>query len=400
MLLRDMGVAHWVGDRHKVKRNAAHALGDYFFNPEWVKKPVYDVVRTTTATTGIVRQARLDEILKQSGIEPDPDGRRVTALMLACELCFKVQGVDEKMVHYLLVDQVPAKPPGVVLEWPPNSRKKLIWQFDFLPDHLLSQLLGRWFPWRDTDFSYFRDEIVLRSKDREECRVRLAARRDGHLLELEYHAQRDCDWQRMHAKIESEVESLLDPEGLKRRAGTELWSEIDPQEEPRKTLKPAEEQNIVVLAEKLLRITKISLEYEEDLRDGLRKRFLKSLEIKQLAPRLAYRACYVVSCAINLAGKNGLDEGFPLEANMRNAVVVGKWLNQDRHVEIKELLRESVVRELKTLEPGDSKQPFDSLRKAYVKAVEELGGTDRTAEIGDPSRHAVPRQLPRTDDRP
>lgn len=408
-LLRDMGLVHWVGDRPEVQRNAGHALAECFFHPEWVKNPVYDVVRNNTAIHGIISQARLDAVLEKGGIELEEARRDVTALMLACELCFKVQGGNPEIADYLVVDQVDTKPPDVELKWPPNPLKKLIWQFDFLPDHLLTQLLGRWFPWRDKELNtYYRDEIVLRSRDTETCRLRLAARPASHVLELEYHAKLYYDQERMHAKIESEVESLLDPEVLKRRDGKKLWDETPPKEELRKTLTDEDEKIVAELAQELVRITKIasdneidepvrktknSFDHEKVLRDHfqdrLRKRFTKSLKVTQPRQRLAYRACYVASCAWNLAKQNDLDQGFPLEPNTDTTTEVLKWLSENPT--IKAILLKSVDTAGQTLEG-------DSLRKLYNRALKELRETPCNAEIGDLHRHAPPHEYPRTDD--
>jgi GTPase SAR1 family protein/uncharacterized small protein (DUF1192 family) len=103
-LLNSLGVVHWVGDVPEIDRQNNWNLRDIAFNPEWVRRPVYDLIRcsdTDSNRAGFLndRQLRVLLVERQAG-EPNAldlydrlpfrreDRARVLELMKACRLVF------------------------------------------------------------------------------------------------------------------------------------------------------------------------------------------------------------------------------------------------------------------------------------------------------------------------
>lgn len=350
-LLGDLGVLHWVGDRPEVKRNVEHELEDLFFNPLWVKGPVYDVVCDTNSREngGRSSQEKLDQLLGRQGVERAEDRRRLAALMLACELCFKIGGGRREAADYLIVDQVPSGGKGVEIAFPkPHGadEKTLDWNFDFLPDHLLAQLLGRWFRYHDPKGTYYRDEVVF---DRDKCRLQIKAYPAKHRWQLTFQFKLVREWRSLHDLIEREVRSMFDPEDVD--LDTSFWEVVDREEQVLETLERHGKRLMGELIDVLPQCLGISLN------EGLRGKLMADLEAKIMfslieippkrrAQRLAYQACYVAFLGKQAAGEP-LAKKFPLDEGMRVIKQVGTWVND--HPKIKDALLDAdvdLIREL------------------------------------------------------
>jgi small GTP-binding protein len=221
ILFRDLGYVHFVGDRARVIRRADYSLTNYLFHPEWVKAPVYDVLRLEEArhTTGIVPGEKVMGTLRKSNLS-DEEMTLVLTLMGECDLLFRVRGGDVTP-DYLIPDQLGMRPREMTFgKWPKDPKRHYRWQFRFLPDHLLSQLVGRWFDDQRQGFVYYRDEVIL-SRHGVIGQVRLVADFNVHTLDVEFDRERS---DRLKTKLESELENLLDPEGMLSRP---LWKEDD-----------------------------------------------------------------------------------------------------------------------------------------------------------------------------
>jgi hypothetical protein len=103
-LLNSLGVVHWVGDVPEIDRQNPWNLRDIAFNPEWVRRPVYDLIRcrdTDSDRAGFLDDQQVRVLLteRQSG-NPQAtdlydqlpfrreDRARVLELMKACRLVF------------------------------------------------------------------------------------------------------------------------------------------------------------------------------------------------------------------------------------------------------------------------------------------------------------------------
>jgi hypothetical protein len=389
-LLRDLGLLHYVGDRPEVKRNTAHELGQFIFHPEWVKTPVYNVVRHPEAyeRAGILPYGTVSRAL---GPElEEADRRRIVALMEACELIFRVRGGKPKEADYLIVDRVPNRPEGMVrADWTASPRKGLRWEFPFLPSHLLPQLLGRWFSQVPADTPYFRDDVVVAGREEKPCRMRLRASIHEHTLDLEFDADRDKDWERMLARLETEVESILDPEGLWRWAGGNLWKAVDPEKTPATELTLAEERTLSAVAEALSEAHSQERDspFSDQFRAALRRGFVDSLNMTA-AEKLAYRACWAFSCSRCISDATSSGEAKPIDGETTEMENVIRWLTT--HHEIKTILLAGQKR--KTLDK------IDALRGSYRNALATLPRVPSSQGAGDLHRHAARPDRRRRDD--
>jgi GTPase SAR1 family protein/Leucine-rich repeat (LRR) protein len=117
-LLNSLGVVHWVGDMPEIDRQNRWNLRDIAFNPEWVRRPVYDLIRcgdTDSDRAGFLpdQQVRIVLAERQCG-NPDAtdlydqlpfrreDRARVLELMKACRLVFDL-AYDDRAEGGLLV---------------------------------------------------------------------------------------------------------------------------------------------------------------------------------------------------------------------------------------------------------------------------------------------------------
>lgn len=392
-LLGDVGVVLWMGDQPEVARNAEDELNNLFFRPSWVKEPVYGVIcdRTAQENHGRISQKRLDQVLRTHGIKSETDQRRLTALLLACEICFKVSGGERDVPEYLIVDQIPAAAPAAPLQLPGREepRQMLEWQFDFLPDYLLPKLLGRWFAYHEPPGTYFRDQVIFH---RENCRVLIRSLPSAHRLELTFQSRRADDWRRLHALIGELVKTILDPEGLEPHR--DFWREIDPRTRPSSTLGWDDMRLLTTLTESLPQLAGTAL--GDDDRDKLRKdletSLLVSLQIRQPGQRLAYRAFRVVFDAFAITGSSLMGEELPVRCSVNHAQTVGEWLSKNEP--IKKALINSVPKAGKTLDRGRGR-PFDNLRQAYRAARKTLKLS--SVEVEDPAYYKRPVERQRTD---
>ncbi len=370
------------------------------FNPQWIKDPVYAVVREATTHGGILSTAELTAILANSGLREEDDCQLVTALMLECELCFKIQAslrvsLDRSSEpEYLVIDGLPAKDPQRdLVNW--SSGVSLIWRFNFLPDHLLAQLLGRKFMWRDESATCYRDEVVLKSPDNQaqDCRVRIRPlpehrrldlienrRLDlpaGCCLELEFTDCNDADRRYLRTRLEDEVIRILDPEGLTDQPGMRRpFVEIEPEKEQSATLTGNEiqlVQNLLSEIEEHCCSQRKVLSGPEllRLRHDLTAVFLATNFNTQPARSVAYRAYYIVYRVAEIMGEPSLERAFPPRADTASARFVGEWL--EKNSEFKRLFAQFCQPHARTLDRDSTeKADFDRLRKNYENALKTM----------------------------
>ncbi|MCE9565974.1 MAG: hypothetical protein K8U57_28455 [Planctomycetes bacterium] len=389
-LLRDLGLLHYVGDRPEVNRDPANELKQFIFHPEWLKQPVYNVVRHQDAyeCAGIMSYASICRAFG-AGVPDEADQRRIVALMEAYELIFRVSGGKPEEADYLIVDCVTNRPEGMVrANWPSSPQKRLRWEFQFLPDYLLSQLLGRWFSQVPSGTSYFRDDVVFADRVVKSCRIRLRACIHEHAIIIEFDGEAKI-WERMLTRLEAEVESILDPERLRRLDDGRLWKTVDSENAPVVELESAEEQTLTALAEAICKIHGL----DSDLKAGdlfrlaLEAKFKDSLNMTP-APKLAYRACWVFLFSCCVSENMPFDQAAPIGAEIAQMEKVVSWLT--RHHEIKTIILAG--QKWKTLNKAET------LRGNYRNALRKQLRGSPIQEVGDLRRHTVRPEYRRNDD--
>lgn len=177
-LLNNLGVVHWVGDVPEINRQNQWNLRDIAFNPEWVRRPVYDLIRygeTTPDYAGFLCDQDVNRLLRthdtgrpqaEELYERFPfsraDRARVLELMKACRLVFDV-ALDSSAGEGLLVPDL-LKP--VVM--PSESPRVGTWMYatTFLPEKVFLRFIARQYDSIDCQAAQcFRNRIVWRKDD-------------------------------------------------------------------------------------------------------------------------------------------------------------------------------------------------------------------------------------------
>jgi Leucine-rich repeat (LRR) protein len=355
LLLRDLGYVHYVGDRVEVKRRPENSLSDYFFDPEWVKKPVYSVMRLDSVR-GIVSGKQIITTFRRYGMS-DEEIRRVLALMIECELIFRVRGGDNPDTpDYLIPDQINVRPRGTRLEWTDEPKRKLRWRFRFLPDNLLARLVCRWFDYQPDGFPYFRDDVIL-TRQGGDCRVRLQSDFNAHTLDLEFDYGTGIE--SLNIILRETLEDLLDPEGVLSKP---LWDEED-LSKPNETIHDGQ---VTRIAESLLRmVTKsVKLEAVEGVATVVRSIFEQS-QMLTTAEKLSFRSCMLFAYAETHLVIKDIDWPKPLKEKMEDVL---NWLGGDG-AEIRKCLEDYLTtKKPKRIFESDS----DSFHTSYANALKKL----------------------------
>jgi GTPase SAR1 family protein len=177
-LLNNLGIVHWVGDVPEINRENRWNLRDIAFNPEWVRRPVYDLIRcgdTNPDYAGFLLDQQVGVLLpeRDSG---DPqakelydrfafrrdDRARVLELMKACRLVFDM-ALDGPDGGGLLVPDL--LKPSVL---PDVSARIGTWMYAtaFLPEKVFLRFTVRQYDSIDHHAARcFRNQIVWRKGD-------------------------------------------------------------------------------------------------------------------------------------------------------------------------------------------------------------------------------------------
>ena len=255
-LLRDLGVVHWVGDRPGAKRDILGGLHDLIYRPNWVKGPIYRLLMSRECSDGhgVMSWHRFVNFQKIHQGLSEEDCRRIMALMEACGLCFQITkpaGRDEP--QYLVVDHVLNRPEGhhPQGQWraAENAGQVKELEFDFLPDHALVQLLGRWYTRRDPSVQFWKDQLVLQDRvEQPDWRVLLSMDADTRRIKLWFEPQgqqSETGWHIFYGGLLQELLNVLelqlaadrDPEA----ADSPGWREVESPEKGVGELRPLNE---------------------------------------------------------------------------------------------------------------------------------------------------------------
>jgi GTPase SAR1 family protein len=177
-LLNNLGVVHWVGDVPEINRQNQWNLRDIAFNPEWVRRPVYDLIRcgeTNPEHAGFLPDQEVNVLLRaRDAGEPQAeelcdrfpfsreDRSRVLELMKACRLVFDM-AVDGSAGGGLLVPDL--LKPSVL---PDESPRVGTWMYAsaFLPEKVFLRFIARQYDSIDRQAARcFRNQIAWRKGD-------------------------------------------------------------------------------------------------------------------------------------------------------------------------------------------------------------------------------------------
>lgn len=177
-LLNNLGVVHWVGDVPEISRQNQWSLRDIAFNPEWVRRPVYDLIRCGEINpdhAGFLPDQEVNVLLRaRDAGEPQAeelydrfpfsreDRSRVLELMKACRLVFDM-ALDGPAGRGLLVPDL--LKPGVL---PSESARVGTWMYatTFLPEKVFLRFIARQYDSIDHQaIRCFRNQIVWRKGD-------------------------------------------------------------------------------------------------------------------------------------------------------------------------------------------------------------------------------------------
>ena len=172
-LLNNLGVVHWVGDMPEIDRQNPWDLRNIAFNPEWVRRPVYDLIRcsdTDPDRAGFLDDQQVRVLLaeRQSG---DPqaidlydqlpfrreDRARVLELMKACRLVFDHGAAGGLLVPDLLR----------AISLPDEDAPVGTWMYtaEFLPEKVFLRFIARHYSAIDHHADRcFRNQVVWRTE--------------------------------------------------------------------------------------------------------------------------------------------------------------------------------------------------------------------------------------------
>ena len=174
-LLSALGSAHWLGNMPEIMRRNPWGIKDMVFNPEWVKRPVYDLLWRAApheAQAGFLTDRQVQEVLAVRSGNPrgtdlyertaftEEDRGRVLELMKACRLIFDSPHEPGILVPDLL--ETARLPDDEVV---PQG-----WRYsaEFLPEKVLLRFIAQQYRAIDTRTGHcFRNRVTWRRGEHE-----------------------------------------------------------------------------------------------------------------------------------------------------------------------------------------------------------------------------------------
>ncbi|MCA9109362.1 MAG: hypothetical protein KDA52_05415 [Planctomycetaceae bacterium] len=144
-LLVDLGLIHWLGGRPEHRDGLDHVATQYVFNPNWVKRPVYWLIRTSNSKDGFVRLGSIRNELQSNdaGGLSEVDQNLVLKLMQACHVAHEhrtPEGVDGYVIPDLLRFRETERLPDDASEFlqgvEETDTHSVRWEFPFLPERV------------------------------------------------------------------------------------------------------------------------------------------------------------------------------------------------------------------------------------------------------------------------
>lgn len=174
-VLNSLGVIHWLGDLASIR--AAGALRFRVFNPEWIRHPVYSLIRNAQIERKQVLSEEDINRLLQARNKADEvgitlyhktpfdheDQSLVCGLMKACRLAF-----DTRDYGHLLIPDLLASTATGCRNDPPWKDFVTHWRLEMslLPEKVFLRFLAKhWDDLKDKDRKCFRNEGILRVGD-------------------------------------------------------------------------------------------------------------------------------------------------------------------------------------------------------------------------------------------
>jgi len=175
-LLSSLGTAFWIGNRPEIIRRNPWGLQELVFNPEWVKRPVYDLLWRAdprAAQTGFLTDRQVQEVLTIR-LDSDPHGAdlyeqaefteqdrgRVLELMKACRLIFDSPHGPGILIPDLLET--------ARLEDDEVIREGWRYSAEFLPEKIMLRFIAQQYRAIDTRAGHcFRNRVIWRRGEHE-----------------------------------------------------------------------------------------------------------------------------------------------------------------------------------------------------------------------------------------
>jgi hypothetical protein len=136
-ILNSLGAVHWVGDIDEIRDGTNNDLQRLVFNPEWVRLPVYKLIRDNTPGR-IIAWPRLQQLLPVR----EGDRNNIVGLMEACRLAYR----KERPPGLLIPDRLPGVDPkdSEALQAPFNTAdaEERRFEADFLPEKVFLRLVA------------------------------------------------------------------------------------------------------------------------------------------------------------------------------------------------------------------------------------------------------------------
>lgn len=206
-LLRDLGFAHWLGNRNDLdlKRQP-------IYSPAWVRQPIYNVLWHEDPATAPIAASRLRNLLCKTHQLTDLELADITKLMQRCDLIFEMQDRDGRQ-HYLVPDRLdPGDEHTLIKDDRDFAKSERGYRLDlgYAPDHLMPCLIGRFFARRDHACRHMTRRSVDVDVNDSEARVRIDLDQASAILRVGILAD-DAVRMRFIATLQSHVADILRP---------------------------------------------------------------------------------------------------------------------------------------------------------------------------------------------
>ena len=219
LLYRDIGLVHWFGDWPSVRKGRQRSLRDRIFNPDWVKKPIYnlhwdgsieDAVASAEDCANAMRAPPGDEpnaILSLS----DEDEAVLLDLLEATGLCLPLgDAVDEDAEtgpRLLIPDHLKPAPPRAPEGWT-DAPVIESGRYRFLPSYAIVPLVASRYAQRLPEAPVWLDRIEIAFED-VHALVRIVREGEGDAVEIRVRGADATARLRVAGLLRDEVERTI-----------------------------------------------------------------------------------------------------------------------------------------------------------------------------------------------
>ena len=251
-ILKSIGLVHWVGDVPEIETGENAAMKHMVFNPEWVRRPVYELIRAgASGEAGILDTSLLHQklpIRKQGTTQAEflyrrlqfgeDDRTHIVALMVACRLAFKHGTIGHLIPDFL--DVVPVDQSERERDnWTGDTVQVWHLQADYLPEKVFLRFVAdNYKRIKRPTKECFRNEVQLKEKVEDQSIPVLVypsySPAEGEKPYLAIHIQ--CADQSIGEKItyalQHEISKIYEKEALNVRLTCNKQGEPSPRTQP------------------------------------------------------------------------------------------------------------------------------------------------------------------------